>query len=224
MGAVVTEEMTRRIISEETWPMGQDVEDLGGLLKVFGCEHREDLEDVIAGRLPEDPGDIFIDDDFDSISVNSSGVLMWLLPYPFSAAVFDSYLFELDERMTVQKLLWELPDVDMWESEGEPSILPQLAQLFHTSPEEFCAALGDDWRPLDLDWVGSTSNPSNYLWTGTSVVALDNCHAYVFRSVATENPSGFVLDGEEYQEDGWFEDIWQDGGPSLAWFAPFVLE
>lgn len=219
----MTKKAARHIVSTSRWPDGVEVKDLQGLLKVFGCDTIEDLEDVLHGQLPEDPGDVYITDGYDAISVDSTGVAMWLLPYPFSAAQFDAYLFELDERTTLQKWLWELPDADTWALEGEPSIVPQLAQLFHTTPEEFSAALGDDWRPLDLDWTGSASNPSNYLWAGSCVVALDNCHAYVFRSVATESPCGFVLDGMEYQEDGWFEDIWQDGGPTLKSFAAFVL-
>lgn len=214
----------RQILSEETWPDGHEVGDLNGLLRVFACEDPADLEDYLAGSLPEDPGDVNLDtDDPDSISIFTSGVAMWSLHYPISAREFDDYLFELDERMTLQKMLWELPDAQSWEADGEPSVVPVLAELLRCTTEEFSAALGDAWHSLDLDWVGSGSNPTNYLRTARFVVGLDNSNAYLYRNTARPSSLAFDLDGEVFEEVRWAAEIWRDGGPSLDWFTEFVL-
>lgn len=214
----------RKIVSEQTWPDGHEVDDLEGLLRVFACDDPADLEDPLAGTLPEDPGNVNINaDDHDSINIITAGVPMWSLCYPISARQFDDYLFELDERMTLQKILWELPDVQSWEADGEPSIVPMLAELLKSTTEEFSAARGDDWRPLDLDWVGSGSNPSNYLWTGRYVVGLDNSNAYLYGSTTGDTSLAFDLDADAFEEVRWAVEIWRDSGPSLDWFTQFVL-
>jgi hypothetical protein len=215
--------LVRHILDEGSWPPDQTVDDLEGLLSLFGCGDLGDLEDHLHGLLPEDPGDVTIDNDGGSVSIHTAGVAMWSMPYPVSGNDFDSYLFELDERMTLQKSLWELPDADSWADDGRPSIVPLLAQLLRATPEEFSTKLGDNWYPLDLDWVGSGSNPTNYLWTGRSVVALDNANAYLYRRTTREGPFGFELDGEAYEEVRWVDEIWRDGGPSLDWFTILVM-
>lgn len=212
----------REIVGEDRWRDGQEVTDLDELLGAFECTDVGDLEDQLHGDLPEDPGTVTITDDGGSISINSYCVSMWALSYPFSARQFDRYLFELDERTTLQKALFEIPTPWEWTDRGQPDIVPELAALFGVTKEEFQASLGSDWRPLDLDWPGSSSVPSVFLWSGDAVVGLDNSSAYLYRPAAASSLHGLELDGEAYEEVGWATDIWDGGGPGLDWFVPFV--
>lgn len=216
----MTEAVNRRILSHISWPDNQVVADAEALLTRFDCARLEDLEDHLFGLLPEDPGGVRVYADEDNVTIATGQVAMWSLTFPFDGDSFDAYLFELDERATLQNVLDQLPDEDDWIAEGRSDFTPKMAWLLRTTPEEFRAALGDGWHPLDLDWVGSTSNPSHFFWTGSAIVGLDNCNAYVFRE--TDSELGHELNGKHYQEVAWTADIWDAGSLHFEWFSPFV--
>jgi hypothetical protein len=217
----VNQQSHRRILDEEWWPDHLVVTTVEQLLQVYGCASLAELEDHLAGALPEDPGDIHIIVEDEGITISSFNVAMWTLPFPVSATAFDDYLFELDERTTLGKALSQIPDVETWTDAGCPSIIEAMAELLGSTPEEVAQALGEGWRPLDLDWVGHASNPSLYLWTGTSVLALDDANAYLF-GPSRSSSTGFELDGENFEEAGWLEEIWQQGRLTLDTLTAFL--
>lgn len=220
----MTETAGRRILGAKRWPDEQDVDDIGALLQVFECESIEDLEDYLWALLPEDPGDVRIDEGGRSMMIDTYLVTMWGLDYPFSGAEFDAYLFELDERTTLESKLLEIPEPEDDSGEADPRIVPYLAELFRTTPAEFSAALGSGWRRLDLHWVGSSSDPSVYLWTGSAVLALNSDVAYLYRRTAHFDPWGLLLFGGSFEEVSSTDELWSDGGPSLDWLTSFVVD
>lgn len=218
----MTEAAQRRILSLSTWPADQAVTDVAGLLAVFNCDDLSALADYLHGLLPEDPGHVLVDLDGDLFRVTTGQVSMWSLAFPMSGEDLDAYLFELDERATLQNALDRLPDEDEWRAEGQADFTLKLAWLLRTTPWMFEATLGAGWQPVDLDWVGSTSNPSHFFWTGRAVVGVDNCNAYVFREA--QAVTDFELRGRYYEEVAWAGEIWEGDSLDFDWFSAFVRD
>lgn len=212
------------------WPdevMAGSVEELAALL---ACEV-DDLEDWVYGALAEDPGhlEVAVDPGSFTILALAGRVVMWSLWFPFSAREFNAYLIECDDRTTIATCLSSIPTEEEWRNAGQPSILPELADLCAADEVEFAAALGHSWEPLDLDWGGELSNPHVYLlWNGHHIVGIDDCNLHVWSPVES------VPDGEEpaYGDPDGYADIWDEpalwGGPTLGSFvrmlAPYLQE
>lgn len=204
------------------WPEGTEVssmDELAGLLEV----EVDDIDDWVHGVLAEDPGDVQVEQIDNALAIMTLGsrVNMWCLEFPFTRDQFDGYLVECDDRTTIAKCLMSFPTEEEWRADGQVTIVPELADLCCVSTEEFVAALGDRWEPMDLDWVGHLSEPDLYLlWNGRHVVGIDDCNVHVWSPL---NPDA-VPDEYEYGDPACFQDIWDEpqqhwGGPTLDSFV-----
>ena len=212
------------ILDEQRYGASQVVDSGSSLLAIFGYDHLHDLEDYFWGILPEDVGDLYLNDETDSINIRGGEIQMWGLAYPFTIAELDFYLFEFHERSTIQGLFWDLPDAHSTDENEQPRILLWLAEFFRTTPEAFVTTLGDQWLYLDHDPDGFDGNSTYYLWTGSAIIALNNVNIYLYRCAAGSIPDDVGLVSETCELVRSKYDIWDDGGPTLDWLAPFVLD
>ena len=162
------------------WPDGTEissVEQLAALLE----RDVDDIDDWIHGALAEDPGDVQVTDESIAFVTLGGRVTMWNLAFPFTKDQFDAYLVECDDRTTIAKCLMSIPTEEEWRAAGEPTIVPELADLCCASTDEFVSALGYRWEPIDLDWMGDFSEPVVYLrWNGRHIVGIDDCNLHVW--------------------------------------------
>lgn len=174
------------------WPEGTEassIDELAGLLEV----DVGDIDDWVHGKLAEDPGDVQVEQIDDSIAIMTLGgrVNMWCLELPFTSDQFDAYLVECDDRTTIAKCLMSFPSEEEWRADGQVTILPELADLCSVSTEEFVAALGYRWEPIDLDWMGNLSEPDVYLlWNARHIVGIDDCNLHVWSPLHSDAVPG----------------------------------
>lgn len=200
------------------WPDGTEissVEQLAALLE----RDVDDIDDWIHGALAEDPGEVHVEHVDESIAFVTLGgrVTMWNLAFPFTKDQFDAYMVECDDRTTIAKCLMSIPTEEEWRAAGEPTIVPELADLCCASTDEFVSALGYRWEPIDLDWMGDFSEPVVYLrWNGRHIVGIDDCNLHVW---SPRNPDAVPGKYEYGDEPVSFADIWDEpeywGGPTL---------
>lgn len=203
------------------WPEGTEVSTVEELANLLGRDV-DDIDDWIHGALAEDPGDVQVERTDDSIAIMTLAgrVTMWVLEFPFTKDQFDAYLIECDDRTTIAKCLMSFPTEEEWREDGQATIVPELADLCCASAEEFVAALGYRWEPIDLDWMGGLSEPVVYLlWNGRYIVGLDDCNLHVW---SPANPNADP-DEYEYGDPTCFQDIWDEsqhwGGPTVDSFV-----